>query len=228
MNFLSGLQDRAHRVLVGDQPGGGRAGRTAEQSDEAATAWRTGRPKEFAARGRRTAPGKLFGPDGCSHEARGAKPCPRQDSRQAKDAGGELARMERWSTRHPRKKAAPACALMPARSGPERLAGTLPAPDGKRVEAWRGVFIARLCGVSVNRPSWCNWRPTVSIVDGTHLHNLPQQGAAQSSTRPPWRGLYLGKCIARAGPTWADSACRFNAPPRRRGAFLVFGVACRL
>src|SRR3546814_19474056 len=36
------------------------------------TQWRAGRRKEFAARGSRAAAGKLFSPDGCSHEARGA------------------------------------------------------------------------------------------------------------------------------------------------------------
>src|SRR5574338_75106 len=59
---------RAHRVLVVIRPAGD--GLAAPLAVE--TQWRAGRRKEFAARGSRAAAGKLFSPDGCSHEARGA------------------------------------------------------------------------------------------------------------------------------------------------------------
>src|SRR5690349_17938375 len=58
-----GLQGRAHRGLVGIRPA--RYDRAAPST--AAAKRRTGRDKEFASRGRRTAPGKLFGSNGCSH-----------------------------------------------------------------------------------------------------------------------------------------------------------------
>src|SRR5690606_29842739 len=59
---------RAHRVLVVIRPAGdGLAAPLA-----VATRWRAGRRKEFVPRGMRAAQGKLFSPDGCSHEARGA------------------------------------------------------------------------------------------------------------------------------------------------------------
>src|SRR3546814_18013780 len=49
------------------------------------TQWRAGRRKEFAARGSRAAAGKLFSPDGCSHEARGAAtPTPGFTTRQGR------------------------------------------------------------------------------------------------------------------------------------------------
>jgi len=59
---------RAHRVLVVIRPAGD--GLAAPLAVE--TQWRAGRRKEFVPRGMRAAQGKLFSPDGCNHETRGA------------------------------------------------------------------------------------------------------------------------------------------------------------
>ncbi|HDR9796806.1 TPA: hypothetical protein QDC59_000343 [Burkholderia cenocepacia] len=84
-----------------------------------------------------------------------AQPCPRQDSRQAKDAQAACFRKETWPTSaFPRDGFT---GLRPDAGKDNRQRQGKNAPCRQQaaivVEAWRGSSIARPGGVSVNRPS---------------------------------------------------------------------------
>ena len=83
-----------------------------------------------------------------------AQPRRRQDSQRDKDALVRTTPKGDWPTRHPRTKAAPACLLTRARSNTPTTSENIPAAlCGASLEAWCGISMARLSGVSVNRPS---------------------------------------------------------------------------
>lgn len=83
-----------------------------------------------------------------------AQPRHRQDSQRDKDALGRTTPKGDLPARHPRTKAAPACLLTQARSNTPTTSENIPAAlFGASLEAWCGISMARLSGVSVNRPS---------------------------------------------------------------------------
>ena len=124
---------RAHRVLVVIRSAGG--GRAAPLA--VVTQWRAGRRKEFVPRGMRSAQGKLFSPDGCSHEARGAAaPPPGFTTRQGRLGPHRSER--RWGRLGISARRLPVRFLTRARSTTQRQART-PLPHLAAPVLRRGV-----------------------------------------------------------------------------------------
>lgn len=114
---------------------------------------------------------------------------------------------------------------MLARSSPERLAGMLLVLDGKRVGAWRGSSMVRPFGVSKNR-----LHDIVALNQQFRGRHAFAQPAAARCSAPQHllnvAGALFGQVHRTRRPGMGRSACRFDVPPRRRGAFLVFELAC--
>ena len=84
-----------------------------------------------------------------------AQPCPRQDSRQAKDAQAARSRKETWPTSVSPRDGFTGLHPDAGKDNRQRQGKTAPGRPQAAfvVEAWRGSSIARSGGVSVNHPS---------------------------------------------------------------------------
>ena len=199
---------RAHRVLVVIRPAGdGLAAPLA-----GATQWSTGRRKEFVPRGMRAAQGKLFSPDGCSHEARGAAAPP----------PGFTTTQGRLGPNHPNPKGdiyghpgIPARRFQrhapdSARPFPTTGRNMPPPMRATMLAARRGA--PSKAGRRIREPSFVTHRQrAVSVADGTHSHNLRQQAPAHPPSTAQRRGVDLGRFGA------AGSAVSRGAKPRAAG-----------
>lgn len=84
----------------------------------------------------------------------GAKPCPRQDSRQAKDAQAARSRKETWPTSAFPRDGFTGLHPDAGKDNRQRQGKNTPCrQQAASVVAWRGRSIARPGGVSVSRPS---------------------------------------------------------------------------
>ncbi|NRF84860.1 hypothetical protein HQ619_13025 [Burkholderia gladioli] len=108
-----------------------------------------------------------------------AQPCPRQDSRQAKDAQAACFRKKTWPTSSfPRDGFT---GLRPDAGKDNRQRQGKNALAASRRPSWlkRGVEAPSQGRRRVGEPSFVTYRRrTVSVEDGTLWHNLPQQAGA--------------------------------------------------
>jgi hypothetical protein len=182
---------RAHRVLVVIRPAGdGLAAPLA-----VATQWRTGRRKKFASRGICAAEGKLFSPDGCSHEARGsAAPPPGFTTTQGRlglTPPNPKGAMASSASPHEGIKGTP---LTRARPFPNDWQESAPSTQAAMREARGGA--PSKAEPRIREPSFVTHRQrTASVEDGTHSHNLPQQAPAY----PPSTAHAVARWSGRSG-----------------------------
>ncbi|MBU9399856.1 hypothetical protein KTE13_08925 [Burkholderia multivorans] len=108
-----------------------------------------------------------------------AQPCPRQDSRQAKDAGAARSRKEIWPTSASAHDGCTGSCPDAGKANTNDKDENAPAAAGGLVrEARRGSSIGK-AGRRVGEPSFVSYRRrTASVEDGTFSHNLSQQAGA--------------------------------------------------
>ncbi|MFP6559230.1 hypothetical protein WJ542_13040 [Paraburkholderia sp. B3] len=107
-----------------------------------------------------------------------AQPCPRQDSRQAKDAVAARSRKEIWPTSASAHDGCTGSCPDAGKANTNDKDENAPAAAGGLVrEARRGSSIGK-AERRVGEPSFVTNRRTASVEDGTFSHNLSQQAGA--------------------------------------------------
>ena len=171
----------------------------------------------------RTAQGKLFSLDGCSHEARGAAaPLPGFTTTQ-----GRLGPNHLPSERRQGRLGIPleGCTGSPPDAGqgnhPTTDKNASAAPCGAGLEAWRGSSIAMPCGLSVNRPSRRDGQgPPASRTARIRTtcrskRQRVRQRAAHTAGRWPGRCGAAGLAVSRGAKPCAAGIARRAFPWRQ-------------